>query len=454
MYNMEEKQEITNVDKLRRRHAGDYQPVANGEVYLLPYEDELNRRDYDFFNALSDFDFLKAGILDRPLTLKRLKKELSNLDNTEKGTEFWKNFNASALNKYLDKILSKNWRAYLSKKGEECSKNNNDILRCLYLLSHLHQASPSFIRQLAAFDDIWSTEFRVYYPRKDFLETDAYGAFLSELYVNILYHQPDGIRKIIKNLDSIIDKLVEFAEEPIVNHILCGTSPDIDPPSLNILKYNQVASISHFSALKKYISGYVSGSYSSESAVILEQREHSLTGAQIVASANDYKLVAALGVRMNLGVPSYPDDDNRDICNQVYNALASDANRKLYFESEGTKGGKKDTSIASAVHTLARQNPQTIEEILLATTLDASNVPEIYSSYINSRAHYVIMGLQGPKKQQEMIDGMKSNDKKIEQVFSYIFNNNLNKILKDMEMLHVRLPNGIFSYGIRNLPSR
>lgn len=100
-----EKLEITNSDSLRRRHAGNYKPIDNGERYLLPYEVHLRTSPPEFFEQLSDYDFLKTPINDAALTFSGLLDELECLGELDSDRGFWKNFNESALNRYLNPIL-------------------------------------------------------------------------------------------------------------------------------------------------------------------------------------------------------------------------------------------------------------------------------------------------------------------------------------------------------------
>lgn len=447
----DEKLIITDKDSLRRRHAGNYKALTNGEMYQLPYEAELSSRNQSFFEGLSDFDFLKNPSSIRNLSFKDLRAELTLLDDNTKGNEFWKNFNDSAL-KYLNVILgtkkAKDWRkTYLKQAGEkdEDKPHHNDMLRCIYLLAHMHKASPSYIRELAATDCAWSTDLRLYYPRTDFAFSEEYGAYLAELYTNILYHQPVSIRKLLKYLDKIIEKLVGYSDSASVGRILNGRSADTDSPGLKILKHNQIASISHFQALNQFLSEKITGSFTDSSFAELEENENpSLTTAQ------HYKLVAAQCVRIEIGVPSkkcgdvwYPASADPihqkqiDDTIEVYaNALAADALNGLKFESEGSKSGKKDTSISSAIKKMAEQNPQTIDDILASTSLNCLNIPELYSKYMILRTKYAAATKFGDE--QALLAQLMPN-RKVERVLEYVRGNNLEKIHADIEELEMQL---------------
>ncbi|WP_020683936.1 hypothetical protein [Marinobacterium rhizophilum] len=448
---------ITDIDALRRRHAGNYSPLENGEVFQLPYEKELEKKEEQFFNSLSDYHFLKG--IDDGLTPKDLRRELEHLDNGDTHNSFWKNFTSSALNIHLKKIFTPNgWRTYLRKANETRAQkpHHEDMLKCLYLLAHLHVASPSFLRQLATFEDVWSTDFRVYYPRNDLYDCEAYGAFLSELYSNILFHQPTGIRKLIKSLDQVIDKLVEHAAQSPIQDILSKTSADTDSPSLKILKYSQIASTSHFAALHKSICDNIDGNYSPKSAIALETWLQKRSGAQVVASANDYKLVAAQYVRLHIGRPvRYVSEKHRELCDLIYNVLAADAIRNVSIKSQGTRGGRRDTSLPAAIKKLAKQNPQSIEEILKSETLDPSSVPELHSKFLFLRTQYALFKHTEPGKEEEMVRQIRSVSHNFKKVMDYMFANNLDCILKDMELLHFEFFNQkLFDYGLRQLPPR
>lgn len=467
-----EKLEITNKDSLRRRHAGNYKPIANGERYLLPYEVHLQKQPLKFFEQLSDFDFLKPSTTGTALTFADLQKELSCLDDLDSGTGFWKNFNESALNGYLNSILgttekNQGWKQVYLKKSKETDAvkpHHDDMLKCIYLLAYLHKASPSFIRQLALDNDVWSTDLRVYYPRKDFSFSEEYAGYLSELYANMLFQHPEEIRKLIKCLDICIEKLTQHADSDWITHFLKHRSEDTTPPSLKILKYNQIASITHFSALNKYLQDKITGQIAQTSFANLEANEKDPSGLQIAATAQQYKLVATLCMRIPLPSPLRKVDGSwvsegtdpivckdMELCiDAVANALAADALNQLKIESDGTKSGKRDTSISAAVKKLAEQNPQSIEEILRTGSPDFASVPELYSFYLRKRSEYAIAkarspeGLKAsvlpnmPQTPNAVIESMKPNPN-LKRVLDYIKGNNLNQISLDIEALEFDL---------------
>jgi hypothetical protein len=452
----DEKLAITDKDSLRRRHAGNYKPLKNGEIYQLPYEVELATKPPSFFDGLSDFDYLKPLASVKKLSLKELRTELMCLDDGMEGSDFWKNFNDSALKSHLNIILGtvkknendKDWRKkYLKQTGESDDDKpyHNDMLRCIYLLAHMHKASPSYIRQLSKIGCVWSTDLRVYYPRTDFAFSEEYGGYLSELYANILYHQPISIRKLIKYLDKIIEKLVNFSDSWLIAPILKGRSADTDSPGLKILKYNQIASIRHFQALNQFLSDKITGNFFDNSFAQLKKN-----GTQNLATAQQYRLVAAQCLRMKMGVPSrkrngiwYPVSATP--CSQAVidyhielysNALAADALNKLEFESDGSKSGKKDTSISSAIKKMACQNPQSIDAILAAESLDCANIPEIFSKYTQLRTMYSEAKKNGYAK--NFLRDLRYNEK-VDYVLEYINGNNLSKINSDIESIEKKL---------------
>lgn len=481
----QEKLLVTNKDELRRRHKGNYEAVANGEIYLLPYEVSLRSKSDSFFLSLSNYDFLKSTDIDGQLTLKGLKQELQVLDDEKSNSDFWKNLNDSALKTHLNTILglyrgnkkNKDWRRTYLKQTKETDIDkpyHNDMLKCLYLLAHLHKASPTFIRQLALVNDAWSTDLRVYYPRKDFIFSEEYGGYLAELYSNILYHQPDEVRKVLKNLDRLIDKMVELSEG-IFRDILDRRSADNDSPSLKILKYNQISSITHHQALQRYLTDKITGAFYNDSFDCLKNRDnHGL------ANERHYWLVAAQCLRLKLRNPMtkkgdyWYSDGNQSISQQDVdylislhaNALAADALQDLKLESLGSKSGKKDTSLPAAIRKMAEQNPQTVNEILEAPALDVANIPEIYTKYIVYRTQYA--ELYRKKRHLEFIKNMKPNPK-VEKVLNYIKGNNLAQIHADvdeierkvklMNVLHGNMDNIegvtiVFEYGMHELPKR
>lgn len=466
-----EKQEITNKDSLRRRHAGNYTPIENGERYLLPYEVHLRNHLSEFVDRLSDYDFLKLPTQFSELTFSGLQKELKCLDDLDSGKGFWKNFNDSALNKYLNLILGttktkKGWRVYITKdKDTDADKpHHNDMLKCIYLLAHLHKASPSFISQLAKVNDVWSTDLRVYYPRKDFTFSEEYAGYLSELYTNILFHQPDRIRRLIKCLDVCIEKLIQHWDSPLIAPFLKHRTKDTDPPSLKILKYNQIASITHFTALNKYLQGKITSTFTPNSFAKLEANEKDPSGIQIIATAQQYKLVAALCMKLHLPNPLREENghwvskgtdpitcqDMERCIEIVVNSLASDALNKLIIKSDGTKSGKRDTSLPAAIKKLAEQNPQTIEDILKINSPNFSNIPELYSFYLRKRSEYALAKARSlgslemsvlsnmPLTPQAVIKSMQPNPN-TEKVLEYIRGNNLDKISDDIERLECSL---------------
>ncbi|ENP8454796.1 hypothetical protein ACEI25_001420 [Photobacterium damselae] len=503
----EEKLTITNKDFLRRRHAGNYTPIDNGELYLLPYEVQLKEKPPEFFEQLSDYDFLKPHDATTKLTFAGLKNELSCLDDSDKGNEFWKNFNGSALNEYLNPILGitkkeqgrkktypksgketipkkePGWKKTYLKSGKETDSDkpfHNDMLKCIYLLAHMHKASPSYIRQLAEVGDAWSTDLRVYYPRKDFEFSEEYSGYLAELYANILFYQPQNIRKVVKNLDVAIEMLVKYADSDWIAPFLERQTKDTDSPSLKILKFNQVASIRHFEALNTYLKDKISGTFSNKSFSELEAKQKHLTGAQIVANTNQYKLVAAICMRLAVKSPIQKKQGNwvsektypipcsaMDLCiDTITNALAADALRQLKIESEGTKCGKKDTSIPAAIKKLVQQNPQSVDDILNSNAPDCANVPEVFAHYLRKRSEYAVASIRGRGLKSTILSNwamssfsvLKSmephpNTKK---VLDYIERNNLSQINADIEELERKLPEKgfIYDYALHDLPKR
>lgn len=462
------KLEITSSDSLRRRHAGNYQSIDNGERYLLPYEVYLRTQTPEFFKQLSDYDFLKSPITNASLTFPGLLDELKYLDEQESGKGFWKNFNESALKIHLNRILgtvkdNQGWKKTYLKTGKETDANkphHNDMLKCIYLLAHLHKASPSYIRYLANENDVWSTDLRVYYPRKDFPLSEEFGGYLSELYANILFHQPDKIRRLIKCLDVCIEKLIQYADSNLIAPFLKGRTNDTDPPSLKILKYNQIASITHFSALNEYLKDKVTGPFTSTSFTKLEENEKIKNAPQVVATAQQYRLVAALCMRIALPNPLRKKNriwvsegtepiscKDMELCIEaVANALSADALCQLKIESDGTKSGKRDTSISAAIKKLAEQNPHTIEAIFNISSADFANVPELYSFYLRKRSEYAIATIRRsgglntsvlshmPQTPEAVIKSMQPNPNQ-DKVFDYIKGNNIDQISRDIEEL-------------------
>lgn len=465
---IKEKLEITNKDSLRRRHSGNYTPINNGERYLLPYEVHLRSQPSEFFEQLSNYDFLKPSTTESALTFTSLQEELRCLDDLDLGTGFWKNFNESALNKYLNSILGttkrkRGWKQVYIKKDKETDADkphHNDMLRCIYLLAHLHKASPSFINQLAKVNDVWSTDLRVYYPRKDFAFSEEYAGYLSELYTNMLFHQPDRIRRLIKCLDVCIEKLIQHYNSDWIAPFLKHRTKDTDPPSLKILKYNQIASITHFTVLNKYLEGKVTGTFTPTSFAKLEANEKDPSGLQIIATAQQYKLVAALCMKLPLPNPLRKENgswvsegtdpitcQDMETCIEIVaNSLAADALNQLRIKSDGTKSGKRDTSLPAAIKKLAEQNPQTIEEILKIDSPDFASIPELYSLYLRKRSEYALAKARSlgylersvlgsmPLTPQAVIESMRPNPN-TEKVLEYIQGNNLDKISDDIEKL-------------------
>ncbi|WP_350557498.1 hypothetical protein [Psychrobacter sp. CAL346-MNA-CIBAN-0220] len=481
----QEKLLVTNRDELRRRHKGNYKAVTNGEIYLLPYEVSLRSKSDSFFSSLSNYDFLKNTDNDGQLTLTGLRQELWVLDDENSNNDFWKNFNDSALKTHLNTILGltrsnkkdKDWRQTYLKQAKETDidkPHHDDMLKCIYLLAHMHKASPTFIRQLAVVNDAWSTDLRVYYPRKDFAFSEEYGGYLAELYSNILYHQSDEICKVLKSFDLLIDKMVKLSGVMFAD-ILERRSKDNDSPSLKILKYNQISSITHHQALQRYLISKITADFYDDSFDSLKNREN-----QGLANVRHYWLVAAQCLRLKLGNPMtkkgdyWYSDGNQSISQQDVdylislhaNALAADALQDLKFESPGSKSGKKDTSLPAAIRKMAEQNPQTVDEILEAPVLDVANIPEVYTKYMLCRTQYA--EFYRKQRHLEFIENMKPNPK-VEKVLSYIKGNNLAQIHADVDEIErkVKLMNIlqgnidniegvtiVFEYGMHELPKR
>ncbi|OHU91846.1 MULTISPECIES: hypothetical protein [Pseudoalteromonas] len=459
----EEKLRITNKDELRRRHAGNYESINNGERYLLPYEVQLRNQPPEFFKQLSEYDFLKSATSGIKLTLSGLLDELKCLDDLESGRGFWKNFNESALNKHLNPIIGcDSWKkAYLkiNRETDIDKPHHNDMLKCVYLLAHLHKASSSYIRQLARESDVWSTDLRVYYPRKDFEFSEEYSGYLSELYANILFDQPPKIRRLVKCLDVCIEKLTNHADSDWIAPFLKHRTIDSDAPSLKILKFNQIALSTHHTALNSYLQDKISGPFDLTSFDKLKANENDQS-VVLIASAQQYELVAALCMRVLLqnplreengwwvseGAPPISHEDMKLCIDAVTNAFSADALNQLKIESDGTKNGKRDTSIPAAVKKLAEQNPETVEEIFMIGSADFARVPELYSHYLRKRCEYAIATIRSSgdlgksvlsniaETPQAVVESMQPNPN-LKVVLDYIRGNNLNQISTDIEDL-------------------
>lgn len=455
-----EQEIISDKDALRARHASDYIPISNGEGFNLAYEQELRSKPSEFFHQLSKYHFLnrqqKAGA--GTLTRKELMKELQALDSDETNVgSFWKQFSAKKLTPYLNLILQvEKWQDLINSKHPKDKAVHDDLLKTIYLLAHLHKAEPSFLKQLAEFDDVWSVEFRHFYPRCDFVDSEYYGACLSEFCINALYNQPISVRVAIKNLDTIIDKLVEHYQHPIVQEVLSSTSPDKDLPSLKVLKYSYLAGSFNYSALNSYLSPLITGEFTADSPDILRERSRGRSGAQLPASYNDYRIVAAMCVKAHSAEsPHFLEDEHKMTVHEViFSALAADANRGLRVESQGSKYGQRDTSIAASVKKLAKRNPNTIEGVFNSQSPDFSGVPEIHTKYLYLRSQYACLVAQGTGREIEMINNIQLDRSRLINVHQYIFNNNLEKILEDMVELEMILGQVFFPRGLIGLPSR
>ena len=136
-----------------------------------------------------------------------------------------------------------------------------------------------------------------------------------------------------------------------------------------------------------------------------------------------------------------------EICiDAVANALAADALNQLRIESDGTKSGKRDTSIPAAIKKLAEQNPQTIEDILRIGSPDFASIPELYSFYLRKRSEYALAKARSlrslkmsvlsnmPQTPLAVIESMQPNPN-TKRVLDYIRGNNLDKISDDIEKL-------------------
>ncbi|AZL83327.1 hypothetical protein EIJ81_00215 (plasmid) [Aliivibrio salmonicida] len=440
-----EKNQITDVQKLIDRHSGSFIPVNNGESFKLCYEAEIERKDTDFFDALSPYDFMTNGCSE--LTLKGLKLKLQNLDNTLDGNSFWKNFSDSALQKYLHIILGKKWRTYLRTGAEtnEDKPHHDDILKCLYLLAHLHKSNPFFIRQLSMQYDLWSIDLKLYAPRNDIHNSLAYSAFLAELHTNMLFKQSLQIKRLIKNLDHVIDLLVKYSDMSEVKALLQKRSPDTDPPSLKILAYSWISSITHNIKLHDVLKDNIAGEYNDNSASDLDKKQEDKFGGQVIATSNDYENVAAQGIRMALGRPISDSEYNEcesdliDLRTELVNAFCADANRSLSFGSKSTKWGKSEISLQSAIKKMTRKNLKSFHQILKTTTLNIIDVPEVYSSYVLNRSQYVMLIHSGQEDMaNNKIELMRRNPS-TECVLNYLKHNNLESISTDVEKLNLSL---------------
>lgn len=148
----------------------------------------------------------------------------------------------------------------------------------------------------------------------------------------------------------------------------------------------------------------VTGTFAPTSFAKLEENEKDPSGLPIVATAQQYKLVAALCMRLPLPNPLHEENgswlskgtdpitcQDMEICiDTVANSLAADALNQLRIESDGTKSGKRDTSLPAAIKKLAEQNPQTIEDILKINSPDFASIPELYSFYLQKRSEYAL----------------------------------------------------------------
>lgn len=85
---------------------------------------------------------------------------------------------------------------------------------------------------------------------------------------------------------------------------------------------------------------------------------------------------------------------------------------------------------------MACQNPQSIDAILAAESLDCSNIPEIFSKYTQLRTIYSETTKNGSS--QNFLRGLTYNEK-VECVLEYINGNNLFKINADIESIEKKL---------------
>jgi hypothetical protein len=448
-----EKRLMTDINNLRSRHSGNYTPTSNGERYLLPYEVELRKKTHHFFTSLSKYDPLNPN-QEPELSLKGLREELLHLDNTEKLTDFWDNFTGYALKKYLNPILTtNNWRkTYLKQSRDKTLRPyHNEMLKCLYVLAHLHRADPSFIGELAKVGNEWSGELRLYYPRLDILKSEQFSACIAQLFSDILHHKPECIRVVTKNLDQLIDWLVKDVNHPQIAHMLTLRSDDTDGPGLKILKHSQIATITHNNAINMRLKDAISGDYSSVSMEELARLPHKHT------TAKHYHKAAIIMLRYHNGPispevmlmhPEYLTNAIRTFAN----GLAADALRGLKLESKGTKDGKKDTSLAASIRTLVEKNPKPQLELLQSLEIDFSGIPELHSKYLEKRIQYVMNHEIDPEINKTFLAGM-GQPFGYDTVLDYIRGNNLEAIYKHFEEYGC-LAGLYFPRGVQPLPDR
>lgn len=443
-----EKRLLTDIDNLRSRHRGNYTPIGNGERYLLPYEVELRKKAHHFFTSLSEYDFLNSN-QESELSIKGLREALLHLDNTEKLTSFWDNFTGYALKKYLNQILTtKNWRkTYLKQSRDKTPKPyHNEMLKCLYLLAHLHKADPSFIGELAKVDNEWSGELRLYYPRLDILKSEQFSACMAQLFSDILYHQPECIRVVTKHLDQLVDLLIKHVNHPQIAQMLTLRSDDTDGPGLKILKHSQIATITHNNAINRRLKASISGDYSSTSMEELASLPQQHT------TAEHYHKAAVIMLRMHHRGPISPEmillyqKHLTDAIRTFANGLAADALRGLKLESEGTKDGKKDTSLAASIRKLVDKNPKPQLELLQSVEIDFAGIPELHSKYLELRVQYVANHERDPEINKDFLAGM-GQPSGYDTVLDYIRGNNLETIYKHFKeygsSAGLRFPSGI-----------
>ncbi len=449
-----EKRLMADIDSLRSRHRGNYTPISNGERYLLPYEVELRKKTHHFFTSLSKYDPLNPN-QEPELSLKGLREELLHLDNAEKLTGFWDNFTGYALKKYLNQILAtNNWRkTYLKQSRDKTLKPyHNEMLKCLYILAHLHKADPSFIGELAKVNNEWSGELRIYYPRLDILKSESFSACMAQLFSDILHHQPESIRVVTKYLDQLIDLLIKHVNHPQIAHMLTLRSDDTDGPGLKILKHSQIATITHNNAINKRLKDAISGDYSSVSMEELARLPHQHT------TAKHYHKAAVIMLRVHYRGPIHPEmmlahpEHVTNAIRTFANGLAADALRGLKLESKGTKDGKKDTSLAASIRKLVEKNPKPQLELLQSLEVDFSGIPELHSKYLEGRIQYVVNHEVDPEINKTFLDGM-GQPFGYDHVLDYIRGNNLEAIYKHFEQ-YGSLAGLHFPRGIQPLPDR
>lgn len=365
---------------LVEKHNIPYFPTDDGSIYDLGNSVFINESEQKYgesiFKELSKFHFLNNDYNAVKLDLDSLKLELNNKHSSkfDKGSNFWKNFQNSFLNKKLSKVLGSNWRMYLD--GE----HHNDLLKTIYLLGTLHITDSSFFGLLLKKNNKKMCDHQLLYPKFNESKPSRFSAYLAELYSNILYHQDNRTKVTIKNLDLSIVNL--FHNIDLILKIINITPENVKSgaPSIQVLKYITVVFLSHQRKLDDYIEKEIINH-------LIERKEVKNLNLDEKIYDTVAMLTSSIVLRDEIHNRRISKEQLSICIDTIKKALIEDAQGNFKLEADWQYDGVKETSLRSRLKDYYEGNKgYDLNDVYNLFPADHQIIPDIYSRYLRIRA--------------------------------------------------------------------